>query len=42
MPQFETRHIVPQSPDQMFELVADIEKFPQFLPLCEGLALKSR
>ena len=42
MPQFETRRIVPQSPDQMFELVADVEKYPQFLPLCEGLAVKSR
>lgn len=42
MPQFETRRIVPQSPDQMFALVADVEKYPQFLPLCEALAVRSR
>jgi coenzyme Q-binding protein COQ10 len=42
MPQFETRRIVPQSPDQMFALVADVEKYPEFLPLCEALAVRSR
>ncbi len=42
MPQFETRRPVPQSPDQMFALVADVEKYPEFLPLCEGLVIRSR
>lgn len=42
MPQFETRRPVPQSPDQMFALVADVEKYPEFLPLCEGLVVRSR
>lgn len=42
MPQFETRRTVPQSPDQMFALVADVEKYPEFLPLCEGLSVRSR
>lgn len=42
MPQFETRRTVPQSPDQMFALVADVEKYPEFLPLCEALAVRSR
>ena len=26
----------------MFALVADIEKYPQFLPLCTGLTVRSR
>ncbi len=26
----------------MFALVADVERYPQFLPLCEGLTVKSR
>ena len=42
MPQFETRRSVPQSPDQMFALVADVERYPEFLPLCEALAVRSR
>lgn len=42
MPQFETRRPVKHSPEQMFNLVADVEKYPQFLPLCEGLSIRSR
>jgi coenzyme Q-binding protein COQ10 len=26
----------------MFDLVADVEKYPQFVPLCSGLTVKSR
>jgi coenzyme Q-binding protein COQ10 len=42
MPQFETHRPVPHSPDQMFDLVADVERYPEFLPLCEALAIRSR
>jgi coenzyme Q-binding protein COQ10 len=42
MPQFETHHSVPHSADQMFDLVADVEHYPQFLPLCEALSVRSR
>jgi len=42
MPQFETRRSVPHSADEMFDLVADVERYPEFLPLCEGLAVRSR
>ncbi len=42
MPQFETRRPVRHSPEQMFSLVADVEKYPEFLPLCEGLSIRSR
>jgi coenzyme Q-binding protein COQ10 len=26
----------------MFDVVADVERYPQFLPLCEGLVVRSR
>ncbi|RYC17319.1 type II toxin-antitoxin system RatA family toxin [Ciceribacter ferrooxidans] len=42
MPQFETRRIVKHSPGQMYALVADVERYPEFLPLCEALAIRSR
>ncbi|MBD0416224.1 type II toxin-antitoxin system RatA family toxin [Oryzicola mucosus] len=42
MPQFETRRQVPHSPQKMFALVADVESYPQFLPLCEGLVVRQR
>ena len=42
MPQFETRRSVPHSADEMFALVADVERYPEFLPLCDGLAVRSR
>jgi len=42
MPQFETHRPVPHTPDQMFDLVSDVEHYPEFLPLCEALVVKNR
>lgn len=42
MPTFETTRTVPHTPRQMFDLVADVERYPEFLPLCEGLVVRSR
>lgn len=42
MPSFSTKRRVPYSARQMYDLVADIERYPEFLPLCEGLTLRSR
>ena len=42
MPKFETTRHVKHAPDKMFALVADIEKYPQFLPLCTGLTVRPR
>lgn len=42
MPSFETTRIVAHSPEEMFALVADVEQYPQFLPLCEALTVRSR
>jgi len=35
-------HLVAHSTDAMFDLVADVEKYPEFLPLCEDLKVLSR
>lgn len=42
MPSFKSSRRVPHSASDMFELVADVEKYPQFVPLCERLRVKSR
>jgi coenzyme Q-binding protein COQ10 len=42
MPKFEATRRVAHTPEQMFALVADIEKYPEFLPLCESLTVRSR
>jgi coenzyme Q-binding protein COQ10 len=42
MPKFETVRPSRHRPEEMFALVADIEKYPQFLPLCEALTVRSR
>jgi coenzyme Q-binding protein COQ10 len=42
MPQFSTKHRVRHAATEMFDLVADVEKYPQFVPLCSALAVKSR
>lgn len=42
MPKHETVRHVGHSPKQMFELVADVEKYPEFLPMCEALTVRSR
>jgi coenzyme Q-binding protein COQ10 len=39
---FEIKHPVAHSADDMYALVANVEDYPQFLPLCEALAIKRR
>lgn len=34
--------VVPYPPDLMFQVVADVEKYPQFLPWCTGLRVLKR
>ena len=34
--------LVPHSASQMFDLVADVEKYPQFMPWCGGATVSSR
>ena len=42
MPQFSTKHRVRHTAADMFELVADVERYPEFVPLCRDLKVKSR
>lgn len=42
MPSFRNRHRVAFSPRQMYDLVADMERYPEFLPMCESLAIRRR
>lgn len=42
MPTHRTTHRVAHTADEMFELVADVEKYPQFVPLCESLKVRGR
>ena len=42
MPKFESQRKVAHSPRQMFDLVADVERYPQFLPLCDALSVRLR
>ncbi|MCO5159441.1 MAG: type II toxin-antitoxin system RatA family toxin [Aquamicrobium sp.] len=42
MPQYETVRVVRHPPEKMFALVADVERYPEFLPMCEALTVRSR
>ena len=42
MPQFSTRRRVRHAAGDMFDLVADIQRYPEFVPLCAGMRVKSR
>ncbi len=42
MPTHAERQIVPYTPEQLFDLVADVDKYPQFLPWCVASRIRSR
>ena len=42
MPTHAEKRRLPYTPEQMFELVADVEKYPEFLPWCVATRVKSR
>lgn len=42
MHSYEVTHRAPHSAGNMFELVADVEQYPQYLPLCEALHIIRR
>ena len=37
MPQFSTSRRVKHAAAKMFDLVADVERYPEFVPLCRAL-----
>jgi coenzyme Q-binding protein COQ10 len=42
MPQFSTKRRVQHSASDMFDLVADVEHYPEFVPLCRSLSVRKR
>jgi coenzyme Q-binding protein COQ10 len=42
MPSFQSNRPVRHAPDKMFDLVADVEAYPRFVPLCENLTVRLR
>ena len=42
MPVHRERRVLPYTPRQLFDLVADIEAYPQFLPWCIGARIRKR
>ena len=42
MPQFANKRRVGHSAQKMFDLVADVERYPEFVPLCHALKIRSR
>jgi coenzyme Q-binding protein COQ10 len=42
MPQFSTSRRVRHTPAEMFDLVADVERYPEFVPLCRDMRVLRR
>jgi coenzyme Q-binding protein COQ10 len=42
MPRFSSKRRVHHSAPQMFDLVADVERYPEFVPLCQSLKIRER
>jgi|SRR5690349_19759262 coenzyme Q-binding protein COQ10 len=42
MPQLSTTRRVRHAAAEMFDLVADVEHYPEFVPLCRSLSVRSR
>src|SRR6201996_7732210 len=42
MPRFSSKRRVRHSAPQMFNLVADVERYPEFVPLCQALKIRQR
>ncbi|MDB5546256.1 MAG: cyclase/dehydrase, partial [Hyphomicrobiales bacterium] len=42
MPQFSSKRHVRHAAGQMFDLVADVERYPEFVPLCRSLKVRQR
>lgn len=42
MPRFISKRRVRHTAPQMFDLVADVERYPEFVPLCQSLKIRQR
>lgn len=42
MPRYTNKRRVKHSAGEMFDLVADVERYPEFVPLCQSLKVRQR
>ena len=42
MPTHRETRVLPYTPEQIFDLVADVERYPEFLPWCVGARVSKR
>jgi len=42
MPTHAEQRVLPYTPQQLFDLVADVERYPEFLPWCVGARVRER
>jgi coenzyme Q-binding protein COQ10 len=42
MPSFTNKRRVQHAASEMFDLVADVERYPEFVPLCQSLKIRQR
>lgn len=42
MTAFRTQKVVHHKPEEMFDLVADVQNYPEFVPLCDSITIKRR
>jgi coenzyme Q-binding protein COQ10 len=42
MPSFTNKRRVQHTAPEMFDLVADVERYPEFVPLCQSLKIRQR
>ena len=42
MPRFSNKRRVNHSAEEMFDLVADVERYPEFVPMCQSLRIRQR
>jgi len=42
MPTHAEKRFLPYTPEQVFDLVADIERYPEFVPLCQAMRIIRR
>ena len=41
MPKHEETRVLPYSPEQMYQLVGDVARYPEFLPWCSAAPVRS-
>jgi len=42
MPKYTERRVLPYTPQQLYDLVVDLESYPEFLPWCVGARIRER